>query len=250
MSLNGGSLLNSAVERLGRLYPGESLSSSEQTDFLTVANSMVDNWSLERLNIPVVVVASAALVSGTAAYTLGPGGTFGSTRFLRLDSAGILLPSAAIAGTYIRVPVEIVSQQKFQAFPEKTALAQIPEMFYYDYQFPTATGTLAPTPNFTGTATKLELAGWQALANFPDLVTTVNTPQGYDEALITNLAIRLAPLLSVSASAELVNAAQQSKAAIRAMNISNFGNPAAPPPSSALDAIPAAPAPPAGPQGG
>lgn len=240
MSLTGGTLLNAAVERLGRLYPGESLSSSEQTDFLAVANNLVDNWSLERLNIPVIVVASAALTSGTAAYTFGAAGTFGTTRFLRLDSAGILVPSAAITGTYIRVPVAIKSQREFQAFPEKSALAQVPQIFYYDYQFPVATGNLAPTPNFTGTAIKLELGGWQALANFPDLVTTVNTPQGLDEALITNLAIRLAPLLSVSASPELVQAAKETKAALRAMNDSNFQNPAAAPPGSALDAIPSA----------
>src|SRR5579872_2210251 len=245
MSLTGGALLNAAVERLGRLYPGESLNSTEQTDFLAVANSMIDNWSLERLNIPVIVVASAALSNGVAAYTFGAGGTFGTTRFLRLDSCGILVPSAAIAGTFIRVPCEIVSQQKFQSYPEKSAAVQIPQMFYYDFQFPVATGNLAPTPAFTGTATKLELGGWQALANFPDLVTTVNTPQGYDEALITNLAIRLAPLLTVQASAELVEAAKESNAALRAMNASNFGNPATPPPSGPTDAIPPPQAPPA-----
>lgn len=244
MSLTGGALLNAAVERLGRLYPGESLNSTEQTDFLAVANSMIDNWSLERINIPVIVVSSQALTNLVATYTFGPGGSFGTTRFLRLDSCGILVPSAAIAGTFIRVPVEIVSQQKFQAEPEKSALVQIPRLFYYDFQFPTATGNLAPTPNFTGTATKLEVGGWQALANFPDLVTTVNTPQGYDEALITNLAIRLAPLLSVQASAELVEAAKESKAALRAMNASNFGNPATPPPSGPTDAIPPAQPPP------
>src|SRR5579872_1151361 len=140
MSLTGGALLNAAVERLGRLYPGESLNSTEQTDFLAVANSMIDNWSLERLNIPVIVVASAALSNGVAAYTFGAGGTFGTTRFLRLDSCGILVPSAAIAGTFIRVPCEIVSQQKFQSYPEKSAAVQIPQMFYYDFQFPVATG--------------------------------------------------------------------------------------------------------------
>jgi hypothetical protein len=245
MSLSGGTLLNAAVERLGRLYPGESLSSSEQTDFLAVANSMIDNWSLERINVPVVVVSAVALTSGTAAYTFGAGGSFGSTRFIRIDTVGLLLPSAAIAGTFVRFPIRNVSQQEYQAYPEKTRAVQIPELFYYDYQFPTATGNLAGTPTFTGTAPKLEIGGWQALAEFPDLTTVVNTPQGLDEALITNLAIRLAPLLSVSASGELIEAAKESKAAVRAMNASNFSNPGAPPGTGQLSAAdPMGPPPP------
>lgn len=243
MSLTGGSAIQQALLMLGVYDPGEQPSTSENNNDLLVLNNLMDNWSLERVNIPVIVVATAALANGTISYTFGPAGTFG-TRYIRIDTVGILVPSAAVSGSFTRTPCKVVSQEEYQSEFDKGALSQTPKIFYYDYQFPTATGKLWPAPGFSGTAMELEVGGWQALANFPDTVTTVNTPQGYDRAIVLNLACELvAQYPGVGQlSDRLVQDAAEAKAAIRAMNASNFGMPDSPPPSSPLSAIPAAPA--------
>lgn len=246
MSMNAQSLFQQALLMLGVYDPGEAPSTTEQADLLLVINNMLDNWSLERINIPVIVVATHALTTTVAAYTFGPGGDFG-VRYVRFDTVGILLPSAAVSGTFIRTPVRIVTQEEFQNEVDKGAASQTPQIFYYDYQFPTATGNLWPAPGFTGTAPQLEVAGWQSLAEFPDTTTVVNTPQGYDRALVLNFAIEIAPQYPGVGQVPptLPAMAAEAKAAIRAMNASNFGQPSSPPPSSPLNAIPQQAAPPA-----
>ena len=220
--------------------PGETPSASESAQLLLALNNMVDNWSLERANIPVIVVATHALTDAVAAYTFGPAGTFG-TRYMRLDDVGILVPSAAVSGQFSRTPVRIVPQREFQSQVDKTALSTSPQIFYYDFAFPVATGNLWPAPHFTGTALQLEVSGWQALANFPDLTTSVATPQGLDRSLVMCFALEVASQYPGIAKVDqtLMDAAREAKAAFRAMNVSNYGQPDTPPPSSALNAIPA-----------
>jgi len=239
MSLSLTSLAQQALLMLGVYDPGEIPSSSELNDLLLAANNMLDNYSLERVNIPVIVTVSANLTNGTPTVTFGPAGTFG-TRYLRLDTANILVPSAAVSGTYTTEPCKIVSEKEFSMQSDKAAASQVPQILYYDFQFPTATANLWPTPFFTGTAIKLEVGGWQALANFPDLTTVVVTPQGLDRMLVQNFACEIFPQYpAAQMPPRLEQDAAEAKAAFRAMNASNFGQPDVPPPSSPLSAIPA-----------
>jgi len=238
MSLSLTSLAQQALLMLGVYDPGEIPSTSELNDLLLVANNMLDNYSLERVNIPVIVTTSANLVSGTATVLFGSGAF--ATRFVRLDTANILVPSAAVSGTFTTEPCRIVSQKEFTQESDKAAASQVPQILYYDYQFPVATGNLWPTPFFTGTAIKLEVGGWQSLAEFPDLTTVVVTPQGLDRMLVQNFACEIFPQYpSAQMPPRLEQDAAEAKAAFRAMNASNFGQPDAPPPSSPLSAIPA-----------
>ncbi len=231
MSLSLTSLAQQALLMLGVYDPGEGPSTSELNDLLLVANNLLDNYSLERVNIPVIVTVSAVLVSGTPTVLFGSG-AFG-TRFLRLDTA-------TVSGTFTTEPVKIVSQKEFTMQADKAAASQVPQILYYDFQFPVATANLWPTPSFTGTAIKLEVGGWQALAEFTDLTTIVVTPPGLDRMLVQNFACEIFPQYpSATMPPRLEQDAAEAKAAFRAMNASNFAQPDVPPPSSPLSAIPA-----------
>lgn len=238
MSLSLTSLAQQALLMLQVYDPGEAPSTNELNDLLLVANNMLDNWSLERINIPVIVIATHALTGGTATYTFGPASTFG-TRYLRIQTVGII-------NSGVRTPVKLVSQEQYQAHFDKTASTITPEEFYYDYQFPVATGYLWPVPSNTAT---LEVGGWQALQQFADTTTAINLPQGFDRMLVQCFALEIAPQYPGVAvvSPQLIQNAAEAKAAFRSMNASNMMNPNQPPQTGSLSAVPAAP-PPGGPE--
>lgn len=233
MSMTGGAAIQLALNKIGRLFPGEVPSTSEYTTGLSLLNNLLDNLSLQRLDIPVIVIATQAVSAATA--TFGPAGTF-TTRYIRLDTVGY-----TNSGAYF--PAKIVPQRQYQSHYDKAASTSIaPEEFYYDYQFPVATGYLWPVPS----GGDLQVGGWQALANFPDTTTTVNTPQGYDEPIVFLLARRLLSVYRVPAPKvqEVLADADAALASLRALNASNYGDPAQPPPAGPVNAIP----PSAGPQ--
>ena len=99
-----------------------------------------------------------------------------------------------------------------------------PAKLYNDANAPLATVALYPYPTEN---VSLELYSWQALAQFADLVTPVALPDGYEEAVIYNLAVRLAPEYGRALDATVAALAIQSKAAIEALN--------APSPAAHLD---------------
>lgn len=232
MSMSGGTAISLALQEIGRLFPGEVPNTSEYITGLLLLTNMLDNWSLERLNIPVIVLVSEAW-SGIQSGTFGPAGLFG-TRFLRVDTVNYVN-----GGSF---PLKIVSEKEYLAhFDRDTASSVTAEEFYYDNQFPVATGYTWPVP----TGGDLLVGGWQALAHFPDTTTTVNTPQGYDRAIISNLAMELLSIYAVPLAKvqQITTLAAEAKAAIRAMNASNFQMPGQPPPGGPVNAIPAQPAP-------
>lgn len=227
MSLSAGSAIQQALLMLGVYDPGETPSVSEQNDLLLVLNNLIDNWSQERANIPVILVIAHALTSGSATYTLGPAGSFSSIRPIRITSAGSLVPSAANTGTFVREPIRMVSQEEFAQIVDKSASSQRIEMAYFDYQFPLASINVWPTPGFTGTPTQLELGVWQALADFADLTTVVVTPPGYDRGIVENFAVEIAPQYPGIGQLppDLLRRAEEAKAAWRQLNMQPVGMP-------------------------
>jgi hypothetical protein len=233
-------IITSAMRLLGAIDAGGTPSTSELADGLTALNDMLDSWSIERLNVFTVGTAAYSLTSGTAAYTIGSGGNFNAARPVKIETAGILLPSPAGSGN-LRFPLRVLRLPEWQIIVEKAAQAAIATDLYFDNASPLANVSLYPTPTFTGTM-QVELGTWQALSQFPDQTTAVSFPPGFAQALRYNLAVKHAPEYDVTPSPIVIGIAQTSLAAIRALNASLMegGEPPAGP-VNALDA-PAAPA--------
>ena len=234
-------LFQDALVTMGVLDPDDTPSTTQSDYGFRTANRLIENLSLERLNIVQILKATGALTSGVAAYTFGSGGTFGSTRYVKLTGAGILAPNAGGSGT-LRSPVTLITEQQFNAIPEKTTAAVRPTLLYYDNASPVATGNLFPTPVFSG-AVSLEVEAWQVLNSFPDKTTAVDFAYGYERALLYLLAKDLLSGFSVPEEKvpTILSGADNALAALRALNASLPGQP---PPGGPLNAIPPAQPPP------
>jgi hypothetical protein len=237
MSTNATALVGLALNMLGVTDPGETPNTSEVTDATQLINNLIDSMNLERLNIPVITQDAVALTSGTGTYTTGSGGTFNTTRIIRITDAGILVANANASGKF-RFPLKIVGQQEWAQRIEQAAGTVVALILYYDYDFPVGNLNLWPVPTFTSTAPELELYFWTGLAQFPDLVTNISFAPGYFRLLATLAAIEIASMFSKVPTETLMNSATEARAAFRALNAAQ---PGLPPPEGPLSAVPAPP---------
>lgn len=206
--MTGRDLVSASLRKIGAIASGDTLDSQEATDGLAELNRMLGTWSNEGLMIPAVSEeAPITLVSGQASYTLGPSGDL-TTRPLSIEKAVIR------DGTMDYPPMRILTLDEFAAIPDKSVQSTIPYALYDAGGFPERTITLYPEPS---EAKELVLWTKRALSSVA-LDTTISLPPGYEDTLVYNLAIRLAPEYGRAVSQEVATAATESKNALRRAN--------------------------------
>lgn len=199
----GNDIINPALKLLGVIAQGETPSASESTDARALLNTMVQNWMLEDLSMIPRAIQTVSL-SGASSYTLSPRPT------------RILAAQHNIA-TGISDPVKVATADEFSILPNYGGNGRVVGVWYNQDQ---TTPTLYVSPAAsTGT---LQLYTLGTLPTFPDLVSNQVYPVGYDQALITCLAVELAPMFGRPVTPEMKLNADNAKAAIRT---SNAGNP-------------------------
>jgi hypothetical protein len=204
-------IIRMALRRIGALASEESPSAAEEQDALLVLNDMLDSWAGERLNLFATLRSTHALTPSLDPHTIGASGTFTATRPIRVDAASII-PASAL-GT--ETPLTILSDAEWQALQGKTAVGT-PIYLWVDSAYPLMKLHLNPIPSAADT---LVLYTWQQIGRFASTATAVDFPPGYARAIVSNLAIELAPEFGLSAPAELANTASESKANIKRLNM-------------------------------
>jgi hypothetical protein len=209
--MTGRGMITEILKTLGAVAPGESCTASEAVDGLAVINRMISSWSTEGLLIYTRTREAVALTPGTASYTMGTSGTYSSTRAQAIEEALIRDETVSPA---IESPVEILSLEQWVAIQQKDTTAALPTSLYHDGGYPLETITLYPKPTV---AHKLVLYSLKPLSAL-SLDVEVSLPPGYEEALIFNGAMRLAPQYGKVASNEVVMVATEAKAGLKRAN--------------------------------
>ncbi len=181
-------LITDALQTSGEVGQGLSISPEDAAYCLARLNSMLGKWSSERLNIPVVSVASYNLTTTKAAYSIGVSGSpdINAARPTFIESAGILIASPGGSGT-LRKPVRIVGQLEWALITQKAAKSVVATILFCDYAYPNSNLNLWPTPTFAVITPKIELYTWAPIAQVASLVTVLNWPDGYYEAVMWSL---------------------------------------------------------------
>ena len=187
-------LIGRTLRSIGVLASGETATSNEVSDALTILNNMVDTWGTERLTIYTVARTAFNLTSSTQDYTIGSGGTFNIAR-----------------------PVWIVAA--WQQIGIKGTTSTYPTAFYYDKTWTAGLGQISVWPVPDNSNAQLVLYTPTALTQFADLTTAYTFPPGYEEALRYQLALRLAPEFGVNLSPDIRALASQTFANIKRANI-------------------------------
>jgi len=207
-------LIKRALRLLGVIASGEELAAHELADGAEALNHMLDSWNTERLTIYALVRNTMTLTANQQSHTVGPAANLDIPRPQSIEQGTAFITSGTL-GTSER-ELEIYNQHQWAAIPDKTT-ASIPSRLYYETAFPLGVVWLDPKPD---AAYSLVLYTEQMLAQaFLDSVNSdVALPPGYTEAIVHNLAVRLAPEFGKAAPAEVIEGAVTGKANLKRAN--------------------------------
>jgi len=200
-------IITTALRHLGKLSAGASPSASELSDGLSDLNDLLETWATEPLMLHYQSNESFTL-SGAQSYTIGSGGTFNTTRPVRILSA------------YVRegttdYPVRVMTDRmEYDRICQKATTGR-PEVLYYEPTDPLGTVFVYPVGDSTHT---LYLNNQAQLTAFADVTTSYDLPPGYKSCLQYNLAVDIAPGYETEPSAIVVSRAMTTKASIKRMN--------------------------------
>lgn len=189
-----------AARDLGCLREGQTLSTDLMEDILAAANQWLDQLLTDQLMIPASPAQAFTLTSGVYQYTIGPNElapNFTAARPTEIIDANIILNTT---NPVLRTPLEIINVDQWSDIPIQNLQNALPTRLYYEKSFNILTGSAriflwgAPLQNYG-----LELFSWDqsVLRAFPDLTTAFIYPPGYQRMIRKNLAVEIAPLMTM-----------------------------------------------------
>lgn len=168
-------------------------SGSDMADSYRRLQNMMGTLAIQPQTIPAVAREVFPLVAfkggPSSPYTIGPGGDFNTSRPNSLEGAGLLMPGSP---NPVEIPRALITDDGWEAIQIKDLQNALFTGVYYNATFALGMGTinLWPVPNTT--LNSLVLYRQEQLGTFISLTATYYVPNGYDEMLEYNLAVRLA----------------------------------------------------------
>jgi hypothetical protein len=183
-------IINGAFIDLSVITVNETLTNSQTADSLARLIQIQDALSAEGLAVPNQQMQSFLLTPNITAYTLGAGGSFGTSGGLR---AMKVTAWRAFYGGVLQNGGRPLSMAEFGE-QSRLSLGQtsaIPEHVGADTSYPLINIRVSPPPS--ATPGQLELAYWTPLANFVTINDILTLPQGFQRMLRCLLAADLFP---------------------------------------------------------
>lgn len=211
--MTGRDLLKASLRLIGAIAPGESLSATEAVDGLATLNRMIDGWSNESLMIYSKVREEFTLTANDGVYSIGPSADFNTTRPISIEEATLEVTSG---NPDYEIPLRIIkTSAEWAAISQKDSTNTYPECIFAEGTYPNETINLYPIPS---EANKLVLYSKKPISTVATIDTSISYPPGYEEALIYNLALRLAPEYGRQVTEMVMMTAIESKASIKRVN--------------------------------
>lgn len=205
-SVTGLSLIRDTFGILNVFLPGESIPDADAQFALRTMNRMVGGWSQRTQLIPVIAREVFDLTADKGGpsnpYTIGVGGNLNTAKPANQASVtgAALLLTASDPG--VEVPLGLYTDDAYDAIAIKELTSGQPTGLYYNPTYATDRGTINLWPVPDNATNDLVLYLQKAITRFTDTSTTYYVPEGYDDALIYNLARRLAGPYGKRLSAE------------------------------------------------
>lgn len=197
-------LIDDACSEVGAAAQDTALSNYDAQYCLRVLNRMLASWATERLMVYALTTETFPTVAATASYssTLLSGGR------------PVAVDSVTVTQSGVTYPVELKDAQDYLAIGYKAAPGT-PEVCFAEMTYPNATFYLYPTPDAIYT---VSMSLRRALSSTLLLATDLALPPGYEDAIVLNLATRVAGHFGTDPSPQLVENAKQAKATLKRLN--------------------------------
>jgi hypothetical protein len=220
-SAAGGVPLSTIIYNAFRLVnilkgPQYQVSPDDATEAILCLNSLVPQWSTERLMIYQITRTVVNVNAGQGVYTLGVGAPDWNIPWPpQITRASIILESNQPQP--LELPMQMLTVEEWQQVPIKNTPSNFPLWAYWDRAYPVGNFNVWPVPQETN---QIALYLWALLPNFATATDRVILPLGYQRAIEYNLALELATRYPAEAivSQYVISQAAESKARIKANN--------------------------------
>jgi hypothetical protein len=190
------------------LGPDRGPSPGQYNDALRAARRMLGRWNTDGLLIECGRIESFALVADQKAYTMGPGGEFDTTRPQRIERANLILADGS------RKPLEVIEVDRWADIRLQDETSE-PLKLFSDrapglvniYVWPQDSGV-----------NQLELFTWKLFDRIESKDDEVTWADGYEEAFVTNLGIRLAIMWRLPVHGDLRELARTALSDVASLN--------------------------------
>ena len=208
-------IITDALELLGVYSPGDPISSADLNRSLSVLNDMMDVWSNESLACFDWITQTFTMIPNQYQYTVGPGGYISGPRPLRVSDAP---GSAYLLDTNLnRYLMDVVDQLTWNLVTTAVADSDLPNIFFFDPQYPLGIVNIWPTPSSSWTCSFLS---YRQLGDFSEPSSTFSLPPGYKRAITTNLCLSLKPYFaSAQIDPLIIKEASETKASVKRNNM-------------------------------
>jgi hypothetical protein len=196
---SGQDLVTSALIELGVTAGGEVPSSEDSALGLEKLQRLIDQWNARRELIYSVGFSQFTLIANHGPHSIGPGGDFQlPVRPVRIISASFILNAGST--NPVDTPINIRDDDWWAANPLKSLISSIVSDLYYDESAPLGNLNFYPICNI---ANPVRLEIWNSLTQAVNLQSKLGLPQGYWDAVITDLAVRCGPAFERPISPDL-----------------------------------------------
>lgn len=223
MSATALDLITRACVRVNMYTPGENPSPNDSVAFLAELNMMVSGWAPQTQNIPVVSREVFDLEADKGGpddpYTIGDGGDFDTIRPASQSSitgVGLLLLSTTPS---VEIPRVVFTDDAWQNVQIKDLSNSLFTGLYYNPTYADSLGTINLWPVPDVATNDIVLYIQRPIAQFANLLTEYDFPDGYEDAIVSNLALRIADISGRVVTARMEKVARNSLAMLQRINI-------------------------------
>ena len=200
-------MITDALKEIGVVGEGETPSPMMMADGLRMINRLLDTLSIDAAFDHESTLHSLAL-TGQTSFDVGPTGDLVTQRPIRITSA------YASRGGVDYPPIKLLSATEYDDIALKTVTGSVTEAIYYDGVYPD--GVVYLYPICSGCTIHFRTA--ELVKNFATTATTIDLPEGYEDAIMLALSVRMAPSYGVKVSPETRQAAKNAMHIVKRNN--------------------------------
>jgi hypothetical protein len=206
--------LTTALRMIGVYASGETPRAVDSVAAMAALNRLIALWNTDRLFIYTVKQSIHNFTANQQSYQMGPGGADFPLipRPIKIQNWNLILTSVT---PNLRLPGNLLNDDQWASKKLLNLATAIPTDLYNDGGYPYSTLYFWPKPAL---AYQFELYTWQRLEQVADLFDALILPPGYEEALLFNLAIRLALEFQRPIDPNLREQAREAKMMIQSLN--------------------------------
>ena len=207
-------IINLAMKACGAIGVGQTPNAEDTNDSFRLLNMMISQWNRKR---PVIyhLVDLAFTGTGAVSYTVGPGGNFNvAQRPERLEFCYYRLLTQT-PPNQVDYSLDIIESREDYSSIALKQLAGPPQIAFLDTSYPLGNLYIWPLPS---NQYQIHIVVKAALSRFVTIQEDIVLPPEYEEAILYNLAYRLALNFQIPSDARLLGMAKASLTTIMNAN--------------------------------